>query len=413
MNFDLIIVGNELLNGKIEDRNTHYIAKELYKHGHTLRKVHIIGDEEKLYFEALDAAFNESDVVITTGGLGPTKDDLTKSILAKYFDKEISHSEKAMEVAKLHYKRGNKEYDTEKIKYHLFPKDFEVVLNPVGYAPGLSYTQDGKSVFATPGVPTEFQAMLSQEILPSLAQKSEKQIKHVIVKTWKIPEAKIFHDLCPTLWDELAQFGEVSSLPHMTGVDIGVKLIGDDKTNSENEKKVLQIIQNSAIRDNIWHIGPETMEEVIIKEATAKKLKIGFAESCTGGLLASKITDVSGSSAVFWGSVVSYANEVKMKSLNVAEETLKAHGAVSKETAFEMAKGAREHLDVDIAVTTTGIAGPGGGSKEKPVGTVGIGVSTLKNTESDLYYFTGTRTSLKERFARFALLKLLETIRDY
>lgn len=412
MNFDLIIVGNELLNGKIEDRNTHYIAKELYKHGHNLRKVHIIGDEEKLYFEALDAAFNKSDVVITTGGLGPTKDDLTKSILAKYFDKEILPSEKAMEIAQFHYKRGNREYDAEKIQYHMFPKDFDVVLNPVGYAPGLSYKKDGKVVFATPGVPTEFQAMLSKEILPKLAQTSEKQIKHVIVKTWKVPEAKIFHDLCPTLWDELSQFGEVSSLPHMTGVDIGVKLIGDAKTNTENELRVLQIINSSAIKEHIWHIGPETMEEVIIKEATAKKLKIGFAESCTGGLLASKITDVSGSSAVFWGSVVSYANEVKMKSLNVKQDTLKAFGAVSRETAYEMAKGAREHLAVDIAITTTGIAGPGGGSKEKPVGTVGIGISTNTHTDSEIYYFTGTRTSLKERFARVALLKLLEAIRN-
>lgn len=413
MNVDLIIVGNELLNGKIEDRNTHYLATELYNRGHKLRKVHIIGDDEKLYFEALDAAFSHSEVVVTTGGLGPTKDDLTKEILGRYFDCKNEYSESAEKIALSHFTRGNREYDKNKFPYHFLPTGFEAIYNPAGYAPGLYFSDGKRTVFATPGVPTEFQAMLTDEIFPKLTETRDEIIKHIIVKTWKVPESKIFYELAPDLWDKLSPLGEVSSLPHLVGVDIGVKLIEKDPAVIlEKEKQIIELIKETPLKDYIWHIGPGTMEEIIIKEAKDKGLTIGCAESCTGGLVASKLTDISGSSAVFWGSVVSYANEVKMKSLNVSEKTLIDHGAVSEQTALEMAEGAKDHLGVDITVTTTGIAGPGGGSKEKPVGTVGIGIATPKSSSSKIYYFSGTRKSLKERFARVALMKLLEAIRE-
>lgn len=413
MNFDLIVVGNELLNGKIQDLNTHFLANELYKRGDHLRKVHIIGDDEKLYQEALDAAFSHSEVVITTGGLGPTEDDLTKAILAKYFNKEIEYNESAFEMAKRQYDRGERKYNKEKVGYHNIPQDFHTVYNPIGYAPGLKYADNGRTVYATPGVPTEFQAMLNEEIFPDLPINRDQIVKHVIVKTWKVPEAKIFHKMCPGLWEQLKPYGELSSLPHMMGVDIGVKLVEQDQAVIEQkEQEIIGLIQATELKNYIWHIGPESMEEVIINTAKEKGLTIGFAESCTGGLLASRITDVAGSSSVFWGSVVSYANEVKMKSLGVKAETLKNHGAVSKETAFEMAIGAKTELDVDIAVTTTGIAGPGGGSAEKPVGTVGVGVASSRGVRSDLYYFKGSRKSLKQRFAQAALMILLEELRS-
>jgi nicotinamide-nucleotide amidase len=412
MKYDLIIVGNELLNGKIQDLNTHYLAGKLYERGDELRKVHIIGDDENLFFEALDAAWAKSDVVITTGGLGPTQDDLTKAILARYFDKPILFCDEAFQVTKKQYGRGGRKYNREKIDYHNIPQDFRVVYNPIGYAPGLSFKQDHKSLYATPGVPTEFQEMLRAEIFPSLKSTQNNFTKHVIIKTWKIAEAKIFHQLCPDLWQQLADFGEVSSLPHLMGVDIGIKLVeSDSSVLAQKEQAILNLIQVSPLKDFIWHIGPEKMEEVIIQEARAKKLTLGFAESCTGGLLASKITDISGSSSVFWGSVVSYANQVKIKSLQVKESTLKEFGAVSAETAKEMAIGARSHLGVDIAVTTTGIAGPGGATASKPVGTVGIGVSSSKGDSSDVYYYQGSRKSLKEKFAQAALIILLEEIR--
>ncbi len=413
MNIELIIIGNELLNGKIQDLNSHYLGQKLFQENHQLQKVQIIGDNPDQFNQALSSALEESDVVIFTGGLGPTRDDLTKKMLADYFEKEIVFNEKALEVSMAHYKRGERKYNKSKIDYHNLPLEFSPLHNPVGYAPGIFYQDKKKFIFATPGVPSEFQAMLNEEILPRLSTPDEIS-KHVIIKTWKLPEAYIFHKTAPQLWSQLNPIGEVSSLPHLIGVDIGVRVTGTTQAEIDiKEQKVLEVIDQSPLKEFVWHIGPESVEEVIVQKASDKNLTIGFSESCTGGLCASRITDVSGSSQVFWGSVVSYANEVKMKSLYVSDQTLKDHGAVSKETAYEMAKGAREHLGVDIAVSTTGVAGPNGGSKEKPVGTVGIGISTKEKTSSEIYHFKGDRVTLKKRFSFMALFLLLEEIEKH
>jgi nicotinamide-nucleotide amidase len=288
--------------------------------------------------------------------------------------------------------------------YQNVPLEMQLLANPVGIAPGLHY----KNIFSLPGVPREFEAIFIESILPRLNH--AKIIEKLIIKTYKVPESKIFNELAPTLWNELEAYGKVSSLPHVMGVDIGVVLEGE---NIQNKDMIIDLIKATKLNEYIWHIGPETLEELIIKEAKAKNLKIGFAESCTGGLNASRITDVAGSSSVFWGSIVSYSNDVKMRSLQVKKETLKTKGAVSEETAYEMAKGALEELKVDIAISTTGIAGPGGGSKDKPVGTVGIGISSKFGTQSKMYKFRGDRLLLKERFSKAALFKLLFEIRKH
>jgi nicotinamide-nucleotide amidase len=257
--------------------------------------------------------------------------------------------------------------------------------------------------------------MITESVTPliqKLAPKESTIKKHVIVKTWHVPESKIFKVMAPNLWQELTKFGSVSSLPHFGGVDIGVEI--EAKNESEliqKEEAVLAHINQTEVKNHIWHIGPESLEEVIVKTAISKKLTIGFAESCTGGLCASRITDVAGSSAVFLGSIVSYANSVKENALQVKTQTLIDHGVVSLETAHEMAKGAREKLQVDIAIATTGIAGPGGGSDQKPVGTVGIGFATKDDSGSEILHFLGDRLTLKQRFSQAALFKLLELIR--
>jgi nicotinamide-nucleotide amidase len=412
MKFDLIVIGNELLNGKIQDLNSHFLAQQLYKQNHELNQVHVIADNEKQFLSTMKTAINQSDVIITCGGLGPTKDDLTKNMLAKFFNKEVLYSEQSYKVTTDHYKRGKREYDQKNIDYHNIPENFKAINNPVGFAPGLGYIDsEEKFVFACPGVPSEFQAMLTQEILPQLNINTSKVIKHIIIKTWKVPEAKIFHELCPKLWDTLSSFGEVSSLPHFYGVDVAVKLVESTKEEiHQKEQKITALIKETKLAPYIWNIGPESLPEFIVKVATENKLTIGFSESCTGGLCASQITDISGSSSIFWGSIVSYANEVKIKSLTVSQETLKNHGAVSEQTALEMAIGAKKELGVDIAVSTTGIAGPGGGSAEKPVGTVGIGVCSEKSQTSQVYHFHGDRLTLKKRFSDRALVVLLEEI---
>jgi len=410
MKIDLIIIGNELLNGKIQDLNTQFLAKEIFKYGHEFRQVQIIADNYEQFTHALKNSLEKADIIFTTGGLGPTKDDLTKKMLSDYFHKEVEYNQAAFEITKKQYDRGNRVYDQEKIDYHNLPLDFKPIYNPIGFAPGIEVVENEKKIFSLPGVPSEFQSMLTQEILPKI-ELSKTLTKHVIVKTWKIPESKIFTKLAPKLWEDLEKLGEVSSLPHLLGVDIGVKISGFDLNEiQQKEKQILEIIYSTPIKENIWHIGPESIEEVIIKIAKKKKIKIGFAESCTGGLCASRMTDISGSSSVFWGSIISYANEVKSKTLRVSEATLKDHGAVSIETAKNMAKGACHELGVDIVISTSGIAGPTGGSIEKPVGTVAIGVHVRGKTEAQLYQFHGNRKSLKHKFSEKALMILLEEL---
>lgn len=405
MKMRLIIIGNELLNGKIQDLNAHWFAQFCFEHNFDLLGVEIIKDSKEDFFSALDKATGDCDYIFTTGGLGPTDDDLTKTIMGEYFDKKIEFNQHALDITASQYQRGQRKFNPDKVKYPYIPKDFVALYNPTGYAPGLMYEfKKDKMIFATPGVPSEFQSMVSQTIFKHLKVSSIFQ-KHVIIKTWKLPEAKIFNQLDTSLWDKLKVFGEVSSLPHLLGVDIGVKI-----DSAEKEEKIIETVYNSPLKDYIWHIGPEKLEEVIISHAKEKNLKIGFAESCTGGLCASRLTDIAGSSSVFWGSIVSYSNEVKTNCLGVKEQTLKDHGAVSLNTAKEMAQGALTNMNLDIAIATTGIAGPGGGSEHKPVGTVGIGVATKDYATSEILNFKGSREQLKFRFSQAALYKLLETI---
>lgn len=418
MTVDLILIGNELLNGKIQDANTRILAKNLFKLGLKLRKVHIIQDDQSSFSHAIKDALGESQLIFTSGGLGPTRDDLTKTMLAHYFKKKIVFHQNAYELAQKHYERSEKIYEKENMFYHELPLEFTPIFNPTGRAPGIFFADEGFKIYCLPGVPSEFAAMLEEIIIPKLIEEKLGETKilqeQVTFKTWHIPESQIFNQLCPNLWNDLSQFGEVSSLPHPLSVDIGIIISAQNEHELLTKKdSIIKLVKKSQLTQYIWHIGTQSIEEVIIKEAHTKNLKIGFAESCTGGLCASRITDFSGASHIFWGSIISYANSVKEKTLNVSQETLKNFGAVSLETAKEMAIGAKKRLDADIVITTTGIAGPNGGSLEKPVGTVAIGVASKNRNTSHLYYFKGDRLSLKYKFSQQALFELLKEIRNY
>lgn len=368
MNISLITIGSELLNGKVKDLNTFALSELSKNHNFTLKSSVAVHDDKASILEAISYSSNQSDIVILSGGLGPTKDDITKDILLEEFGDE-----------------------------------FEEIKNHNGVAKGIFFNKKTK-IIATPGVPSEFKMMIQKEILPKL-NISSLENNQVIFKTYKVGEATIFNELCPDLWNELEKYGDVSSLPTLSGVNIGVNL-----KEVSNKESLINFVKSTKLNDILWHIGTSSLEEVIIEKAKLKNLKIGFAESCTGGLLGSKITDVSGSSSVFWGSIVSYSNEVKVRSLNVKQETLDKYGAVSIEVAKEMAIGAKQNMNLDIAITTTGIAGPNGGSKDKPVGTVCIGIATKNKTEAFRLELRGNRETLKEKFAKKALFLLLENL---
>lgn len=410
-----IIIGDELLSGKIQDLNLKYLAQTLLPTGHKLQGAKFIADETKQIIKTLEQSSHENDVLIITGGLGPTKDDLTKAVLGEWIGSQMKESPEAIEIVTKQYARLNRQWSSELNHYHLLPEKISAIYNPVGFAPGLFLTKNNCLVFAAPGVPREFQGMLKDIILPMINSKldqTQEGLEIFNIRTFGVPEEVIFGKLCPDLWEQLEVFGKVSSLPNLSGVDITLRLPINEKLNHA-KAEIKKIINESAIKENIWHIGMSELCELIVQEATNKNITFAFAESCTGGLVSSMITDISGSSACFLGSVVSYANEVKMNQLGVKKETLEKFGAVSLETAKEMAIGARKNLCADITISFSGIAGPGGGSELKPVGTLSLGTSTKKDDSSELVYFSGDRVRLKQRFATTGLFRLLMLIRNH
>ncbi|MAF77712.1 MAG: hypothetical protein CME60_06070 [Halobacteriovoraceae bacterium] len=414
MKAQIIIIGDELLNGSIQDKNISPLAKWLDQMGFACDQVTITKDREDLLLPVLKEAWEKSDLVITTGGLGPTEDDITKQILAKLIGSTLAPSDKAQQLVEKLYSRRDKKWNPELNHYHLIPKGVEVFDNPKGFAPGLMIKEDNRLLLATPGVPRELIAML-EETLPDIIKESFPNMdngpKVITFRTHGIPEEKIFGELCPGLWQELSHYGKVSSLPQVIGVDIHILLKPEFRKDYQKTKEtIVDLVQTKALKDYIWSNEFITLEEAVIKKASEKNLKIGFSESCTGGLVAHKITNISGSSRVFMGSLITYSNEAKKDLLGVSEEVLKTKGAVSEETALEMVQGTKEKLKVDVALSLTGIAGPLGGSKEKPVGTVCIGEAFGNSSESKQYQFFGDRALLKERFAQTALLKALKII---
>lgn len=417
MRIELVIIASEILNGKILDLNTQWLSRFLFRQGFELAQVTTIPDDPFTMKDTLLQCLKRADIVLTSGGLGPTKDDLTKDIVADILGKKLIHRDDALKITLQNYARFKRDYDQNKFHYHIVPENAVVLNNPCGTAPGLVCFQDKKSIASLPGVPKEFEEMFEGEIFPFLQKHYQLQANYqslVTVKTKLIPESKIFSEISPTLWQDLERLGNVSSLPHLMGVDIGV-MINANNENELNEKqnKALALMQNEALKPSIWHVGHEQLEEVIIAEAKAKNLTIGTVESCTGGLIAHRLTNVSGSSAVFIGSVVSYANSVKIDMVSVPQETIKNHGAVSLETVKAMADGGVKSLGAHIVVATSGIAGPTGGSADKPVGTVCIGLKSNDVAHANSYQFLGDRVKLKERFAQMALFLLLDEIRRY
>ncbi|MBL7666130.1 MAG: CinA family nicotinamide mononucleotide deamidase-related protein [Bacteriovoracaceae bacterium] len=419
MKLELIIIGNELLQGKVQEINGHWLAGFLANKKIELSRINIIKDDSKLIQEATKRSLQRAEIVLLTGGLGPTEDDLTKQALTDMFSKKLIVTKHSLDLAKEHYQRIGRNFEDANTNYEKIPEDFFPIRNHVGLAPGLRFiTADGKLVLATPGVPREFYHMFEHEIYPYIEKNFEmnKKIKKILsIRTKDISEEKIFSQLCPHLWADLSQFGYVSSLPQILNVDIGVQIEYEKESEfQEKQEKIKKLVNGTKLKEYIWHWGDESLEQLIVENAKAKKIKFGFAESCTGGLNSERITNVSGSSSVFWGSVVSYSNEIKTNILKVNPETIRNFGAVSEQTAIEMAQGAVKELGIDIAISSTGIAGPTGGSEIKPVGTIVIGHATKNgNAYAQTFHLHGDRVGLKRRFSQKALFELLEQINRY
>ena len=407
---EIITIGDELLIGQVTDTNSAWMGRELNKVGIEVIRVVSVRDRADEITEAVDDAMNRADIVLMTGGLGPTKDDITKQTLCAYFDTELVFSEEVFEnikrvlASKIPMNALNK-------SQAMVPKDCLVINNRVGSASVSWFEKNGKVLVSMPGVPQEMITVMSEEVIPRLRKKFDTDV--IIHKTFTVknyPESVLAEKL--ESWEEaLPESIKLAYLPK-PGI-IRLRLTGRGKHKEEVQSQIsvegckLKYILGDAVFDE-----EDTPLEILIGNLLREKnLTVSTAESCTGGSIAAKLTSVSGSSDYFKGGIVAYSNEIKESLLGVSSETLKKQGDVSEETVIEMVKGAMKALKTDCAVSTSGIAGPGGGTKEKPVGTVWI-AAAYKNEIRTMKQDTDRGREMNvERAGNNAFLLLLDLLK--
>lgn len=369
---EIITIGDEILYGQIVDTNSQWMSAALDEIGvKTIRKT-TIGDEETEILTAFAEAEARADIVLITGGLGPTKDDLTKPCLAKYFNSEIAYNEKALTELSQLFAQINRELTDINKKQAELPVKCEMISNQLGTAAGMWFHERGKVFVSMPGVPFEMKKMMKDIIIPKIKETfNTNLIYHKIIKTIGIGEswlAEMIEDWADNLPDHIS----LAYLPSIGQVKLRLTATGDNMLTLENQVDAEIEKIYPVIKQYVYGFNDTTIESAIGHMLRDNDLTIATAESCTGGYVAHMITSVPGSSSWFQGSVIAYANAIKIKELNVAAETLERYGAVSEETVKEMAINVRKKMGTSIGVSTSGIAGPGGGTEEKPVGTIWI-----------------------------------------
>ncbi|MEO9802461.1 MAG: competence/damage-inducible protein A [Reichenbachiella sp.] len=407
---EVLTIGDEILYGQILDTNTKWISRELDDLGIKVRRKTAIADKKQDILDALDESLKRSDIVLITGGLGPTKDDITKKTLAEYFDMELELNPSALEDVQDIFSRFGKEVNEINKQQAFLPVGSKKIKNERGTAPGMWFEKGRKVVVSMPGVPFEMEAMMAKTILPKLKKHFPLPvIVHKVIKTIGIGESWLAEEISD--WeDNLPEHIGLAYLPGKSQVRLRLTGVGADREQLEAEmdKQIEEILPR--VKKYVFGFGDIQIEDAVGEMLKSRELTIATAESCTGGFLAHRLTAVPGSSEYYWGSIISYHNDIKKGALDVDEKTLEAHGAVSAETASEMAVGIRKKFKTDIGISTTGIAGPDGGTKEKPVGTVWMAISFGKNVETRKIQLPGTRILNIEYTAVHALNFLRQTL---
>ena len=408
MKAEIISVGTELLLGQIVDTDATYLSKLLPQFGIDLHYRVTVGDNEPRLADALKLALSRSDLVFTIGGLGPTKDDLTKETVAKVVGDEMTLHEESAERMRTFFAMRGIEMPESNLKQALMPVRGKVLTNPLGTAPGAAFETDGKVVIVLPGPPREFTEMVDSQVIPYLRERvgeGAEVIRSRVLRIAGLGEssvAEMVKDLLegsnPTV-APLASPGEV----HLRITAKADSAAAAEAMIDEMDRKLVAILGN-----NVFGRDGETLEHVVVHALVERGLKLAVAESCTGGLIGSRITDVSGSSAAFVAGFVTYSNQAKKDILGVDEQLLNEYGAVSEQTARAMAEGARRVAGADIAISVTGIAGPTGGTAAKPVGLVYMALSAAGKTIAFEHRFSGSRIDIKLRASQAALNMLRE-----
>lgn len=411
MQAELVIIGTELLLGEIVDTNAQYLAQGLSSCGINLYYKSTVGDNWVRVVETLSRAISRSDLVIISGGLGPTEDDLTRAAVAAVTNRPLELDEEALAAIESYFSRrygGNMPVNNRKQAY--LPQGAQVIPNQRGTAPGFIVELQGKAIAALPGVPVELEAMFEEVLLPYCRQKFSQDV----IVTRNLSFTGIGESSLEELVKDLIlKQSNPTVAPYASKGSVRLRITARAASQEQAEALIEPIAQEimSRTKPYLFSTSGQRLEEVIGELLTLRNETLALAESCTGGLVGDTITNVPGSSSYFLRGYVVYSNEAKMSDLGVQEETLRAYGAVSAETAREMADGVRKRANTDYGVAITGIAGPDGGTAEKPVGLVYISLASRGNTIVERHQFSGSRLQIKQRSAQAALTLLWKELR--
>ena len=407
---EIITIGDELLIGQVIDTNSAWMGQELNKIGIEVLRIVSIRDRKEEITEAIDSAMKRANIVLVTGGLGPTKDDITKQTLCEYFHTELVFNEDVYENIK-RVLAGKIPMNALNKSQAMVPKDCTVINNPVGSASVSWFERGDKVLVSIPGVPQEMTAVMKESVLSKLQERFQTDV--IIHQTFLVqhyPESVLAEKLEP--WETaLPECIKLAYLPKPGIIRLRLTGRGNDKVKLVNILNREKVKLEEILGDDIFSEEDTPLEMIVGDLLKKKKLTVSTAESCTGGSIAARLTSISGSSEYFNGGIVAYSNDVKMGLLHVSSETLAQHGAVSEETVIEMVKGAMKALKTDCAVATSGIAGPNGGTPEKPVGTVWIAAGYKNEIRTYKQETNRGRAMNIERAGNNALLMLRDLLK--
>ena len=414
MKVSIVVIGDEILIGQVKDINSNYIANEIKPKGWSVDSVSIVGDDPSAITSAIKNALKHTDIVLTTGGLGPTKDDITKVVLTKIFGGRLQLDPSVAEnVSKICHERRIKLNDLT-ARQAMVPTSCRVIQNNFGTAPLMWFERpDGKVLVAMPGVPFEMQSMFKLAVFPQLLKHfgSNEYIGHRTALISGLIESEIAHRMSP-FEDQLPEKFHLAYLPTPGLVRLRLDGEGDDKDSVEKELDVQFAKLVAEFGKNVLWEKDNTLPEIALELLQKHNLTISTAESCTGGAIAASLTSVPGSSASMLGGVIAYSNDVKRNVLGVKDNSIEEYGAVSLPVVEQMAEAVSKRIiRTDCAISTSGIAGPGGATPSKPVGTVCIAVITPGGIAVDHYRFSGNRAQIIERTVNTALIKLITELK--
>jgi len=410
---EIITIGDEILIGQIVDTNSAWMAQQLNNAGIRVKQISSVSDERQHILNALAEASERAEIILITGGLGPTKDDITKKTLAEYFGVGFVESKDALENVYRIFEKYNRPMLEVNRQQAQVPENCEVILNKNGTAPGMWFNHKGKIYVSMPGVPFEMMYMIEEEVIPKL--KATFKLPVIIHKTiLTAGEGESFlAEKIADIENDLPPYIKLAYLPKLGQVRLRLSADGDDAAFLKQKidkfsARIVERVGNAVVaQEDI------SLEKALLDLMAEKRLTLSVAESCTGGYLSYLLTQHAGSSKVFLGGAVSYSNELKENLLGVKDETIIKYGAVSEETVTEMVKGALSNFKSDFAIAITGIAGPDGGTAEKPVGTVWIGVASAERSFIKKFTFGSKRAQNIERSAISALSMLNTLLKEY